>query len=135
LVPSPEVHSARSVVLFSTFLKAERNVRFNSLALAPSISASTTNSSPVFVTEPFADSCPRACRIVPASERLTRALRLSFIWVAPSAPPHCGTKTAANRWWYRNPSPRISAMPMRTFTQHDPLTDAELDRLGDFLKS
>jgi Uncharacterised protein family (UPF0149) len=26
-------------------------------------------------------------------------------------------------------------MPMRTFTQNDPLTDAELDRLGDFLKS
>jgi len=25
--------------------------------------------------------------------------------------------------------------PMRTFTQNDPLTDAELDRLGDFLKS
>jgi uncharacterized protein len=25
--------------------------------------------------------------------------------------------------------------PMKTFTQHDPLTDAELDRLGDFLKS
>src|SRR5260370_36765746 len=24
---------------------------------------------------------------------------------------------------------------MRTFTQHEPLTDAELDRLGDFLKS
>jgi uncharacterized protein len=24
---------------------------------------------------------------------------------------------------------------MRTFTQHDPLTDVELDRLGDFLKS
>jgi uncharacterized protein len=26
-------------------------------------------------------------------------------------------------------------MPMRTFTQNEPLTDAELDRLGDFLKS
>jgi len=26
-------------------------------------------------------------------------------------------------------------MPMRTFAQNDPLTDAELDRLGDFLKS
>jgi uncharacterized protein len=26
-------------------------------------------------------------------------------------------------------------MPMKTFTQNDPLTDAELDRLGDFLKS
>jgi uncharacterized protein len=25
-------------------------------------------------------------------------------------------------------------IPMRTFTQHEPLTDAELDRLGDFLK-
>jgi len=24
---------------------------------------------------------------------------------------------------------------MRTFTQHEPLTDAELDRLGDFIKS
>ena len=24
---------------------------------------------------------------------------------------------------------------MRTFTQNEPLTDAELDRLGDFLKS
>jgi len=35
--------------LFSTFLRAERNVRFNSLALAPSISASTTNSSPAFI--------------------------------------------------------------------------------------
>jgi uncharacterized protein len=23
---------------------------------------------------------------------------------------------------------------VKTFTQHDPLTDAELDRLGDFLK-
>jgi hypothetical protein len=37
LVLSSEVHSARSVVLFSIFLKAERNVRFNSFALAPSI--------------------------------------------------------------------------------------------------
>ncbi len=26
-------------------------------------------------------------------------------------------------------------MPMTTFTQHDPLTDAEVSRLGDFLKS
>ena len=26
-------------------------------------------------------------------------------------------------------------MPMRTFTQNEPLTDAELDRLGDFLAS
>ena len=26
-------------------------------------------------------------------------------------------------------------MPVRTFTQNEPLTDAELDRLGDFLKS
>ena len=26
-------------------------------------------------------------------------------------------------------------MPMKIFTQNDPLTDAELDRLGDFLKS
>ena len=26
-------------------------------------------------------------------------------------------------------------MPMKTLTQHAPLTDAELDRLGDFLKS
>ena len=26
-------------------------------------------------------------------------------------------------------------MPMKIFTQHDPLTDAELDRLGDFFKS
>jgi uncharacterized protein len=26
-------------------------------------------------------------------------------------------------------------MPMKTFTQHEPLTDAELDRLGAFLKS
>ena len=25
--------------------------------------------------------------------------------------------------------------PMKTFTQNEPLTDAELDRLGDFLKS
>jgi len=25
-------------------------------------------------------------------------------------------------------------MPIKTFTQHEPLTDAELDRLGDFLK-
>src|SRR5438309_10612537 len=25
--------------------------------------------------------------------------------------------------------------PVRTFTQNEPLTDAELDRLGDFLKS
>jgi hypothetical protein len=24
---------------------------------------------------------------------------------------------------------------MKMFTQHEPLTDAELDRLGDFLKS
>jgi hypothetical protein len=31
-MPLSEVHSARSVVLFSTFLKAERSVRFNSLA-------------------------------------------------------------------------------------------------------
>jgi len=37
-------------------------VRFNSLALGPSISASTTNSSPAFLTEPFADSFARACR-------------------------------------------------------------------------
>ena len=40
---------------FSTFLRAERNVRFNSLVLAPSISASPRNSSPAFLTEPFAD--------------------------------------------------------------------------------
>ena len=66
------------------FLKAERSVRFNSLALARSISASTTNSSPAFLTEPLAASCSRACRIVWASERLTRALSLSFIWVATS---------------------------------------------------
>ena len=26
-------------------------------------------------------------------------------------------------------------LPVRTFTQNEPLTDAELDRLGDFLKS
>jgi hypothetical protein len=26
-------------------------------------------------------------------------------------------------------------VPMKTFTQNEPLTDAELDRLGDFLKS
>ena len=30
--------------------------------------------------------------------------------------------------WYRNPS------PVKTFSQHERLTDAELDRLGDFLK-
>jgi uncharacterized protein len=30
--------------------------------------------------------------------------------------------------WYRNPS------PVKTFTQHERLTDAELDRLGHFLK-
>jgi len=57
-------HSARSVVLFSTFLNAERNVRFNSRALAPSISASTTNSSPAFLTEPFAGSCPNTAQIL-----------------------------------------------------------------------
>src|SRR5580692_8829022 len=54
-----EVHSARSFFLFSIFLKAQRNVRFNSFALAPAILASTTNSSPAFLTEPFADSCLR----------------------------------------------------------------------------
>jgi len=85
VVPSSEVHSARSVVLFSTFLKAERNVRFNSLALAPSISASTTYSS-AFPTEPFAASWSRACWIVWASERLMRALSVGFIWVEPSSP-------------------------------------------------
>ena len=26
-------------------------------------------------------------------------------------------------------------VPMKMFSQNDPLTDAELDRLGDFLKS
>jgi hypothetical protein len=31
--------------------------------------------------------------------------------------------------------PENLEMPMRTFTQNEPLTDAELDRLGDFLKS
>src|ERR1019366_1452428 len=37
--------------------------------------------------------------------------------------------------WYRKPSPRTFGDVVRTFPQHDPLTDAELDRLGDFLKS
>ncbi len=34
------------------------------------------------------------------------------------------TNAASSRW-----------LPVRTFTQNEPLTDAELDRLGDFLKS
>jgi uncharacterized protein len=40
-----------------------------------------------------------------------------------------------NRWWYRKPLPRISTIPMKTFAQPEPLTDAELDRLGEFLAS
>src|ERR1022692_818219 len=73
-------HSAWSVVLFSAFLKAEKAVRFNSLALAPSISASTTNSSPAFLTEPFAGSCPRACWIVRASERVYELFCFGFFF-------------------------------------------------------
>ena len=30
---------------------------------------------------------------------------------------------------------RLGYIPMRTFAKNDPLTDAELDRLGDFLKT
>jgi hypothetical protein len=56
------------------------DARFNSLALAPSIVASTTNSSSAFLTEPVAGSCSRACRMAPASEPLTIALSLSAMW-------------------------------------------------------
>ena len=64
---------------FSTLLKAESRVRFSSFVVAPSISALTTNSSPSFVTMPLASNCSRACQIVPASERLTRAMGLKFM--------------------------------------------------------
>jgi uncharacterized protein len=39
------------------------------------------------------------------------------------------------RGWYRKPSSRIFGDAITTFTQNEPLSDTELDRLGDFLKS
>ena len=47
--------------------------------LAPSVSASTTNSLPSFPTEPLAASWSSACQIVRASERFMVALSLKFI--------------------------------------------------------
>ena len=54
------------------------NALVSAATLAPSISASTMNSSPCFLTEPFAASWSRACWIVRAVRAVNACLEFEF---------------------------------------------------------